>query len=283
MFASKSAIASAKTDHVTVSGKRLAYRAFGAKGPIPLVFLMRFRGTMDHWDPAFIDPIAAERPVILLDSAGVGESEGEVPPTIAGMAEIVKDFAAAKGFSKIDVFGWSMGAAVGLKLAINHPALVRKLVFAGSGPGGVPDAPRMAEKVIQTMTKPVSSEEDFLYLFYADSDSSREAGRSSNARIEKRTNMASHKPVRPESFRTQMGALGAWGQGVDSATPALEQVQTPTLVMNGAHDVMVHAYNSFFMSQRMPNAQLILYPNAGHAFQFQYPDLVAQDTLRFLA
>jgi len=97
---------------------------------------------MDHWDPAFVDPIAEQRPIVLLDNAGVGQSEGEVPGGISGMAEIVRLFAAAKGLEKIDVFGWSMGAAVGLKLTIDHPVLVRKLVFAGSGPGGIVDAPK---------------------------------------------------------------------------------------------------------------------------------------------
>ena len=278
-----SPMAAAKTEFVSVDGARLAYRAFGASGPVPLVLLMRFRGTMDHWDPAFVDPIAEQRPIVLLDNAGVGQSEGEVPGGISGMAEIVRLFAAAKGLEKIDVFGWSMGAAVGLKLTIDHPVLVRKLVFAGSGPGGIVDAPPMPQKVLETIVKPQTSEDDYLYLFFAGSEASREAGRSSLNRIARRTEAAAHRPVKPESFKRQLAAVGAWAQGSNSAGDVLESVQTPTLVLNGAHDVMVHPYNSYTMNQRMPSAQLILYPDSGHAFHFQYPAQVAGDVIDFLS
>jgi len=43
----------------------------------------------------------------------------------------------------------------------------------------------------------------------------------------------------------------------------------PILVANGAHDVMLPAYRSFVLSQQAPDAKLILYPDAGHAFLFQ--------------
>jgi pimeloyl-ACP methyl ester carboxylesterase len=52
-----------------------AYRDFGvANSTPPLVLLTRFRGTMDHWDPAFLDILASERRVILFDNAGVSHN-----------------------------------------------------------------------------------------------------------------------------------------------------------------------------------------------------------------
>jgi pimeloyl-ACP methyl ester carboxylesterase len=48
-------------------------------------------------------------------------------------------------------------------------------------------------------------------------------------------------------------------------------------VANGAHDVMLPAYRSFVLSQQAPDAKLILYPDAGHAFLFQeIEDFTAQ-------
>jgi hypothetical protein len=38
------------------------------------------------------------------------------------------------------------------------------------------------------------------------------------------------------------------------------------LVATGAHDVMVHAFASYATSQRLPNAKVVLYSDAGHAF-----------------
>jgi pimeloyl-ACP methyl ester carboxylesterase len=66
----------AVTHFVESDGLRYAYRALGPAGGVPLVFCHRFRGTMDDWDPAVVDSLAAERRVILFDNAGIGLSDG---------------------------------------------------------------------------------------------------------------------------------------------------------------------------------------------------------------
>lgn len=272
----------AQTRYVTVNGLTLAYRTFGTGGGTPLLLTMRLRGTMDHWDPAFVDALAAERPVVVFDSAGVGRSDGAAPSSITGMAELAGAFVDALGLPQVDVLGWSMGGAVALQLAILRPDLVRRLVFAGSGPGGVPDAPRTPPEVFQVAARPVNTDDDFLYLFFTDSEASRAAGLASLRRIDRRVRAADHVPVGPATLAAQLGALAAWGRGEGSAYAHLDRVRTPTLVLNGTNDIMVPAYSSYVMSQRMPNAQLVLYPDAGHGFLFQYPEQVAGDVLRFL-
>jgi len=54
------------------------------------------------------------------------------------------------------------------------------------------------------------------------------------------------------------------------------------LVANGAHDVMIHAFASYAMSQRLPNAKVILYSDAGHAFLFQHAEDFGHEVLSFL-
>lgn len=258
------------TRFVDAAGVRIAYRRFGATGDVPLVFLNRFRGTMDHWDPALLEVIAAERPIIVFDSAGVGSSGGEVAPDIAGAARVAAAFIDALGLARIDVLGWSMGGAVAQALALDRPDLVRRLVLAGTGPGGVAEAPRAPEKVWQVASKPENDDEDFLYLFFDETPTSRAAGRASLARIARRL-ATSNAAVRPASWKAQAGAIAAWGMGKGSSHARLSEIRAPTLVANGVRDVMVHAYNSYVMSQRMPDARLVLYPDAGHGFLFQYP------------
>src|SRR5258706_1057471 len=77
----------APTQFVEAAGIRFAYRRFGAKIDIPLLFFMHFTGTMDHWDPAVTDGFAQDREVILFNNAGVSSSSGEVPTSIEEMAQ----------------------------------------------------------------------------------------------------------------------------------------------------------------------------------------------------
>jgi hypothetical protein len=80
----------AKTQFITASnGVRFAYRSLGpTKGKaIPLVLHIHYRGNMDLWDPLLINSLAASRPVIIFDQAGVGRSNGEVANTFQGWAD----------------------------------------------------------------------------------------------------------------------------------------------------------------------------------------------------
>ena len=72
----------APTQFVEANGIRFAYRRFGKSGGVPLVFNQHFTGTMDHWDPAVTDGLAATREVILFNNAGISSTSGEVPAEI---------------------------------------------------------------------------------------------------------------------------------------------------------------------------------------------------------
>jgi pimeloyl-ACP methyl ester carboxylesterase len=174
-----------------------------------------------------------------------------------------------------------MGGAIAQRLALDSPDLVRKVVVAGSGPGGVAEAPKAPAKVWEVASKPVNDDEDFMYLFFDSVEESLEAARKSFDRI--RSRKVPHVPaVRIESVQAQAAALMAWGAGSDAAYPRLNEIRQPVLIANGTNDIMVHAYNSYVMSQRLPNGQLMLYPKSGHGFLFQYAELFGRHVNEFL-
>jgi hypothetical protein len=74
------------TRFVEADGIRYAYRSFGKESGVPLVFLQHFQGTMDNWDPAVVNGLAKDRPVVLFDNAGIARSGGETPDNVAEMA-----------------------------------------------------------------------------------------------------------------------------------------------------------------------------------------------------
>ena len=256
---------------------RLAYREDG-EGPGPALLLcQRFRGTLDDWDPAFLAAIAHNRRVIRFDSAGIGGSSGDVPATLDGMASVVLRFAEAIGLNQIDLLGWSLGGFVAQHVALAAPELIRRLIIAGSGPGGKSEGPEPHPRVLEVMSQPHNGPEDYLFLFFSTSDTSRSAGRAYLERLAQVKERV--PPVSGPGYVGQLRAITA-AAGVRER---LSELTLPILVANGAHDVMIPAYRSFVISQEAPNARLVLYPNAGHAFLFQYTDEFAAEIDRFLS
>lgn len=256
---------------------RICAREAGPEGGIPLLLLQRFRGTMDDWDPAFIRELSADRRIIWFDSAGIGRSGGIVPDTIAGMAAVACSVIAALGQKQVDVLGWSLGGVVAQQLALEAPHLVRRLIVAGSSPGGITDGPQAHPRVPQVMTRPVNDIEDFLFLFFSKSEFAVDAGRASLKRIADQLDRG--PAVTAEAFMAQIKAISSW-QGV---LHRASELRLPMLVANGACDVMLPAYRSFVLSQQAPDAKLILYPDAGHAFLFQEVEDFVMQVDRFLA
>jgi pimeloyl-ACP methyl ester carboxylesterase len=270
----------APTCYVEADGLRLAYRVMGPDEAPPLVLAMRFRGVMDEWDPAFLDALAVSRRVYWFDNAGVGLSSGEVPDSIPGMARILIAFIEALGLAQVDLLGWSMGGYVVQSATLQRPDLVRRLIVAGSGPGGVPEAPAAPARVWEVAGKPVNDDADFLYLFFPETPDGIAAGRNHLARLGNRSE-APEPMVGEAGTKAMQAAFGKFRAG-DAIYPQLEKLTLPVLYANGADDVMIHAFNSYAAAQRAPNAQLILYPRSGHGFLFQCPERFARDVHQFL-
>lgn len=103
-----------ETKYAEVGDVRYAYRELGPDQPVdatPLVFLHRFRGTLDDWDPAFVDAVAEHRHVILFSDAAVGSSTGSPATSVDEKARNAASFVRALGHDVVDVLGFSMGAS----------------------------------------------------------------------------------------------------------------------------------------------------------------------------
>src|SRR5258708_29507546 len=91
------------TEFIEAGGIRFAYRRFGAKSGVPLVFFQHFMGNLDDHDPALTDAFAAGREVILFNNAGVASSSGTTPDTIRQAARDAESFIDALGLRTIDL------------------------------------------------------------------------------------------------------------------------------------------------------------------------------------
>ena len=122
------------TQFVEASGIRFAYRRWGTRSGLPLVFNQHFTGNLDNWDPAVLDGLAKEREVIIFNNAGVASSTGEVPTTFAGMAKNAEAFIDGLGLTKVDLLGFSIGGMVAQQITLDRPDLIRKLILVGTAP-----------------------------------------------------------------------------------------------------------------------------------------------------
>ena len=80
----------------------------------------------------------------------------------------------------------------------------------------------------------------------------------------------------------QLDAITTWGIPDASMLNRLAGITQPVLVANGDNDRLVPTKNSHLLAERLPNARLKIYPDAGHGFLFQYPADFAGEVERFL-
>jgi pimeloyl-ACP methyl ester carboxylesterase len=258
------------------------YRRFGNEQTAApaLVMLQHFRGNLDNWDPALVDRLAQDRELILVDNRGVGGSTGEVPENVTTMARDALAFIDALELKQIDLLGFSLGGYVAQELVLLRPRLVRRLVLAGTAPQGGPDLHRWSDDVYALATPDEPTAENLLELFFSASEQSRAKGRESLGRLYQRE-VDRDEPTDLATRDAQLAAITAWGIPDESKLNRLAGITQRTLVANGDNDTMMHTQNSHLLAEHLPNAQLRIYPDAGHGFLDQYPEQFADEVHAF--
>jgi pimeloyl-ACP methyl ester carboxylesterase len=245
------------------------------------VFFQHFMGTLDDHDPALSDAFAGDREVILFDNTGVASSSGTVPGTIEAMARDAITFTGALGLNTIDLVGHSMGGLVAQEVALARPDLVRRLVLVGTGPRGGEGVGALPAWVAELFTRKYERQEDmWLPILFAPTQASQAAGRAYVERIVARADRDA--PVSDQSIAAQGAALAAYGAAKDPSYARLKGLRLPVLVVNGSDDIVIPTINSYILQQFLPDAELILYPDAGHGAHFQYPELFVRHARIFL-
>lgn len=271
-----------ETKHVNVGEVRYAYRELRPAqpaDPTPVVFLHRFRGTLDDWDPGFVDELAKTRHVILFSDAAIGSSTGTAAKDVDEKARNAASFARALGHSQIDVLGFSMGGFVCQAIAIQEPKLVRKVITIGTGPGGNAETAPPTDIVFGIALKETYAFEDFRYLFLTEG---RE--QETQASIDRIAIRKDREPVvTPEVIGAMVELILAFMGGKTNHHARLGELKQPVLIITGDRDPFFPLKNTWLFYRELANAQVAVYPLAGHAAHQQHPIEVAAQVERFLS
>ena len=273
--------ADASTERVTADNAiEYAYRDLG-QSDVPLVLLQHFRGNLDNWDPALIDALATNRRVIGFDNVGVGATTGTTPSSVEEMAHGAVSFVEAMNLSKVDLLGFSIGSFVAQEMALIRPDLLRRVVLASSAPQGAAGMHGWAPEVIAAVGAPEPNPQGYLDVFFAPTNTSREAGLEASQRIFGRT----AERDEPSTWRTrqaQYEAVCTWGIPNHALLQRVTAIELPVFVANGDSDPMILPRYSYLLAGLLPDVRLKIYPDSAHGFLFQHHTEFAADVHAFL-
>ena len=267
----KSVVDSAATNKVQVGDIEMAYKTIGEG--YPLVMIMGFSGTMDLWDPRFVEKLSSKYKVIVFDNRGMGETTaGSKEFTIEQFADDTAGLMKALGINKAYVLGWSMGGDVALQFVVSHKEMVNKLVVYAGDCGGTqrvmtPEVTREITEMADPSTPPQAA---FKVLF-------PEEWMKAHPNFYK-TFPVPKETSSPESVKRQGQAYLSW----DGVYDRLPEVKSPTLIATGTEDISTPTGNAMILVERIPGSWLVRYKGAGHGLMYQYPDDFAKTILDFL-
>ncbi|QGR84100.1 alpha/beta fold hydrolase [Burkholderia multivorans] len=270
----------ARTQFVDVDGRRLAYRTFG-RGT-PLVLCVRFRGTMDTWDPLFLDSLVERGfQVTIFDYSGLGQSTGERTYHPASLAKDAIDLIVALKLGKAVIGGWSVGGMAAQIVVAKAPQLVSHAVLIATTPPGPLVKP--GEPLFYAIAKRENDFEDFVTLFFEPaSPASRAAAEQSAARVAARK--VDLSPAVPVEWAGQQVGDGPRNPAfpVDAVLEALKSTSIPVLHVGGDHDIVFPVENWYALNGQLPTLHLVTLPRTGHGPQLEYPVACASHIAAFV-
>lgn len=248
---------------VTRNGIRIYWEEHGHGEPFLLVMGLSF--TLDMWYR--ITPLLARKHrVIVFDNRGVGRSD--IPPGPYSIGAMAEDAMAVLDAAEVRqpalLLGASMGGMIAQEMALRYPDRFRALLLACTACDPLyraawPNWQRSPGFWHWLRLKGEARERALVRLLYSDT--------TPMERIEEdiRVRATRQPPVRV--VLNQLAGILAW-----SAYRRLPNLRIPTLVAHGEHDHILPPSNGRLIARRIPDAEFVLLPDAGHMIITDQPE-----------
>jgi 3-oxoadipate enol-lactonase len=244
---------------------KLHWEGFGEG---PAVLLIAGQGmTVDGWW-ATIPVLAHSFRVIAFDNRDTGHSSRlPWPYSVVHMAQDALAVLDAAGEQRAHLYGISLGSLVAQEVALRHPDRVQALVLGASSAGGFaaykPSPSSYAQTFLVRAGAMGPEEAEWAAVPYTYAEKTR---RVHPERIVADIAHRLSSPPEPLAYLHQAAAVAA-----HDAYERLNQMAAPTLVVHGEEDVFVPPANALVLAERIPGAQLQLWPDAGHMYATDEP------------
>jgi pimeloyl-ACP methyl ester carboxylesterase len=166
------------------------------------------------------------------------------------------------------------------EIVMMEPRLVRKMIITGTGPAGGEGISKVARVTYLDMIRGwLTFQDPKQFLFFTRTPAGIRAGKEFLQRLRERSEDRD-KEITVTALQAQLKALRRWGM---KQSADLSKVPHPVLVANGDSDRMVPSRNTHDLAQRLPNSELIVYPDSGHGAVFQFHADFVPKALEFLS
>ena len=226
-----------ESSHAPVNGLHMYYEVHGRHDGVPLVLLHGGGSTIEVTFSRVLPVFARRRRVIAVEEQGHGRTtDRDAPVTFESSADDVAALLRYRQVDQADLLGFSNGASVALQVAIRHPPLVRKLVFASSITKRDGAHPQLWAFIQQAdfATMPQPLKDAFLRV---------------NPNVQQLKTMHDKDAARMQQFQDVPDAL-------------VSSVRAPTLIVLGDHDIVKPAH-ALELTHLIAGARLLILPG-GH-------------------
>lgn len=253
--------------HITANGIQLHYVERGS-GDETVVFSHSYLLDWSHFEPQ-IATLASRYRCLAFDHRAHGSSE--LPPDTFGMEDVYEDavaFIEAMDCAPVHFVGLSTGGFVGVRLGIRRPDLLRTLTLMDTSADTETKWKRIQyEALLRTVslagTKPFGGY--VLSLFFS-RHSRRNPGQATQLKRQREIIVANDRKAAVNFGRAIFSRASVEDQ--------LDRITVPTLVLSGEEDQSQVPERARRMASGIPNAKLVMIPEAGHISTIDQPALV---------
>jgi pimeloyl-ACP methyl ester carboxylesterase len=246
---------------LTRNSATIDYNVYGS-GPTSILLTHGYSGTQKMWDPQ-LEALARDHQVITWDAIGHGCSDSPTDTGRYAYTEALADMAAILdevGVEQAVIGGLSMGGYLSLAFHAAHPMRTRALILADTGPGYRNDE---AREQWNKMARGRAKYFRLRGLDELDADDLAHGGTHRSA--EGLALAAEHMLVQHDGH----------------VMASLPDIHVPTLIVVGENDTPF-IQPSQYMANKIPEAELITIPGAGHVANIDCPKLFNDSVVGFL-